>query len=115
MRLLVLVLVVAAAPTGCGRDEQTAGRPSPAAIDAARHQADAAATDLTAKLFTELSRAVVERPPAEAVPACGDIAQRLTAETAARQGIAVRRTTLRLRKPANRPDEYASRATCAGR
>jgi hypothetical protein len=111
MRLLGLVVVLVAASTGCGGgDERGArGAPSAAVVEAAREQADAAATDLTAKLFTELSRALVEHPPAEAVRICGDVAQRLTADTAARQRIAVRRTTLRLRNPANRPDDYERR------
>lgn len=103
--VLVLALVVA-----CGSGEpEDAGRPSAAAVEAAKRKADAAATSLTADLITQLMRVVAEDPSARSVTACGDIAERLTAESAARTGVAVRRTALRLRNPANAPDDFERR------
>jgi hypothetical protein len=106
-RALLAIAIAAGACTSAEREG--AGPPSAAAVEAARRKADAAAASLTADLFTELARVTAADPSAASVTACGDIAQRLTAETAARTGVAVRRTTLRLRNPANAPDDFERR------
>jgi hypothetical protein len=106
----MIVLLMAALAVGCHHDgPDGTGRPSAAVVETARRQAGDAATGLTATLFTELSRAVVQEPPGRAVAVCGDVAQRLTADAARREGISIRRTGLRLRNSANAPDEYERR------
>jgi hypothetical protein len=108
--LAVIIALIAAGAVGCHSEERhAAGRPSGAVVDAARQQAGDAATSLTATLFTELSRAVVQEPPERAVTVCGDVAQRLTADAARRDRIEIRRTALRLRNAANAPDDYERR------
>jgi hypothetical protein len=96
--------IVIGAATGGGAGDREA--PPSQVVAAAKVRAEHAATALTADLFTELSRATAQLPPERAVTACGDIAQRLTDEISRREGISVRRTSLRIRNRENVPDAF---------
>jgi hypothetical protein len=104
--------VIAAAAAAGGRRSEERRRdafPSPSVVEAARARADRAASGLTADLFSELSRALAQDAPERAVDLCGRIAQRLTAQAAGREDVAVRRTSLQVRNPVNAPDDYERR------
>ncbi|MEX0909521.1 MAG: DUF3365 domain-containing protein, partial [Gemmatimonadaceae bacterium] len=73
--------------------------PSDEAVARARGAANALGKDLQAKLFAALDSG----GPARAVAYCADSAQALTSSQA-REGVYLRRVSLRVRNPANRPD-----------
>jgi hypothetical protein len=79
-------------------------------VEAARAKAERAAGRLVTTLMGELQRALGSGPPEAAVAVCADVAQRMTAEAAATEGVAVRRVALRVRNPANAPDDFERRA-----
>ena len=74
--------------------------------EAAAHRAAAAAQRLGGALLTELTSALDTGPPEEAVHVCADVAQRISVDIAAAEGVAVGRTALRVRNPANAPDDW---------
>lgn len=104
---LAAVLFAAGAPAaaGAGSDDQSR-RPQGWQEVEARKKADVAAQLLTASLMTELGAALEKGGPVEAMRVCSESAQRVTEELSQREGIVVRRTALRLRNRANRPDEF---------
>ena len=103
MRTTHLALVLTAALlAACGGAKEV----TPEARQAATEKAAAAAKRLGGTLLTELTTALDAGPPANAVHLCGDIAQRVSDEVSAEQGFAVGRTALRVRNPANAPDEW---------
>lgn len=73
--------------------------PSPEAVGRARAAADGLGRTLQGRLLAALDSG----GPAHAVTYCADSAQALT-ESQAREGVYVRRVSLRVRNPANRPD-----------
>jgi arsenite methyltransferase len=72
----------------------------------AKRRADEAAQQLTGELMSRLQKAIEEGGPANAVHVCSEVAQDVTERLAAEQGLAVRRTGLRVRNPANAPDDF---------
>jgi len=106
-RLGAGILLVLAA---CGGDRarppatQSAGEPDSATLARARTTADALGQDLLGLLTGALERG----GPMEAIGFCSDSAQVRTARHAA-QGVTLRRVSLRVRNPANRPDERERR------
>jgi hypothetical protein len=70
----------------------------------------AAADDLVATLMAHLMEAMREGGPAGAVDVCSARALDLTAEVADRQGLDIKRTSMRYRNPANAPDEAETEA-----
>ena len=115
-----LALCIAGASLGCAdesgrRDSPNAARaesavaaadtmPAQAAVDRARAAANGLGKELQGKLFAALDSG----GPARAVAYCADSAQAWTARHA-REGVYVRRVSLRVRNPANRPDSVEER------
>jgi hypothetical protein len=98
-RLAPLVLVLGA----CAHEPPPL---DPAARADLEKRAVAASDRLMSALMTELSAALAKGGPDEAVRVCGDVAQRITDETAKSEGFTVRRTSLRVRNPANAADGW---------
>ncbi|MGE5190491.1 MAG: DUF3365 domain-containing protein [Gemmatimonadota bacterium] len=65
-----------------------------------------AAAALAETLAARMARSVKESGPAAAMAVCVYQARALADEVAARQRVEVRRTALRLRNPANAPDDF---------
>jgi hypothetical protein len=78
----------------------------PEARAAAAAKAETAAKRLGKTLLTELTTALDESATEDALHLCGDIAQRVSDEIADEQGFPVGRTALRVRNPANAPDDW---------
>lgn len=99
---------------GCSREDGGSGRAeaglaefSPAEIAAAEEVARAAAGELVGTLLPELAGAMERGGAVEAIGVCADRAQELTAGVEAEySGVRLRRTSLRVRNPVNRPDAY---------
>lgn len=70
----------------------------------------AAADDLVATLMGHLMEAMREGGPAGAVDVCSVRALELTSQVADRQGLAIKRTSMWYRNPANAPDEAETEA-----
>ena len=109
-RTSVSALVVAAAATLAA--SATACRPAPVSTDvspetraALETRAAAAADGLMTTLMGELTTTMAEGGPEGAVRVCGEVSERIAAESATRD-VRVRRTSLRFRNPANAPDTF---------
>lgn len=63
---------------------------------------------LAGALMRELSAALKEGGPSQAVSVCRDRAPAVATEVSAQSGMEVRRTALRVRNPANAPDAWES-------
>lgn len=111
MRYAGVVLLVLAA---CGRApappaEQAAAPPRvPAADPASLARAQQAAASLGGGLLVMLTGALDRGGPEAALSFCSDSAQVVTARYA-REGVIARRTSFRVRNPANRPDSVERR------
>ena len=97
------IAAICLALTACGDGTPTV---TPEAEAAAATKAEAAAKRLGKTLLTELTTALNEGPAEGAVHLCGSIAQRVSDEIAEEQGFPVGRTSLRVRNPANAPDDW---------
>ena len=84
---------------------------------AAVERAGRAMQALQAALITRLGQAMEQGGPRRAIDVCRTEAQSITAKVAAEQGIAIGRTSHRLRSPVNAPPEWAAAlvAAAAGR
>jgi hypothetical protein len=78
--------------------------PAPEAVERARTAADALGKELQSRLLAALDSG----GPSRALAYCADSAQAVTARHA-RAGVYVRRVSLRVRNPANRPDAAEER------
>jgi hypothetical protein len=78
--------------------------PPEAAVARAREAADALAAEMMGKLVRELS----EGGPAGAFHVCADIAQEISASHS-RDGLLIRRVSLKVRNPQDEPDDYERR------
>jgi hypothetical protein len=105
-RITRTIALAAALAAGTGRAEQPAPAGPAADASAARARAERAAARLGQELIGRLREALAEGPPEQAVQVCADLAQRLTAEVAAAEGVDLRRVALRRRNPANDPDPF---------
>jgi hypothetical protein len=105
--LLVLgsVLACAASPRG---SQAYRAEAAPAALAKAVASADAAIAALQKRLGTRLFEELEKGGVLLAVRVCRDEAQSLTAAVAREQGIAVGRTSHRLRNPSNAPPAWAA-------
>ncbi len=74
--------------------------------DAARMKGRAAAAALDETLVTRITRSLKDSGPQGAMSVCAWQARALADEVGERQGVTVKRTSLRLRNPANGPDAY---------
>ena len=97
-RLATATLMSALALTAC---RPAAAPPTDRALERARAAADALTAELAGTLGEELQRG----GPAAAIGVCSEVAQAVAAAHS-RQGLAVRRVSLRLRNPADRPDDF---------
>src|SRR5512145_859938 len=90
----VLLLLAAGGGTAHAYDDATLlkGRTAAAALDET--------------LGSRLARSLKESGPAGAMAVCAYQAQALAAEVGKKEGVTIRRTSLRLRNPANAPDAY---------
>jgi len=74
--------------------------------DAAMRRADAAAAALSTELMQRLQTAMAAGGPPAAMRVCSEVAQEVTARVGGAGELSIRRTSLRIRNPANAPDEY---------
>lgn len=91
-------------PTGESSAAFATAAPSPEAFARARGVADALGKDLQSRLFAALDSG----GPAHAITYCADSAQALSARHTA-EGVYIRRVSLRVRNPTNRPDSAEER------
>ncbi|MGE0710816.1 MAG: DUF3365 domain-containing protein [Planctomycetota bacterium] len=114
----LLALACALTLTGCPRPSAPPTPPPPAAPSApaappsggapARAPlAKAAAEALGKRLMARLQQALTSEGTAGGIRACSAEAQELTAAVAKEQGVAIGRTSFRLRNPKNAPPEWA--------
>jgi hypothetical protein len=112
----LLVLVIAACGGDAGRDQasiDTSGSATAADVDTAAPdervaRARSAADGLGRELMPRLIAALDSGGPEHAVSFCADSAQAWTARQAG-EGVYIRRVSLRVRNPANRPDSSERR------
>jgi hypothetical protein len=101
-----LLLVLGLAAVGCApTPEVTAVEPSEAEVEAALDQARAATDRLGKRLMSELSAQIEAGAPAAAIDVCSAIAP-AAADELSREGLLIRRTSRRVRNPANAADGW---------
>lgn len=101
MTLPAVLVVASALGFGCRRgDDQKS--------EAALARADAAATKLGATLRAKLGEALARGGPAAAVDVCSGQAQAIRGDVARDFGVAVGRSSLRLRTPADAPPDWVA-------
>ena len=98
MRVIILVGTLALL-SACGEDRE-------AQEDAAIAKAEAAIAELSTQLGGKLKQALGEGGPAAAIKVCSEVAQQISREIGEKHGLTIRRTALRVRNPANAPDEW---------
>ncbi|GIK19692.1 MAG: hypothetical protein AMXMBFR77_20260 [Phycisphaerales bacterium] len=111
--VMVALAGFAAIGAGCSRTDPFAEKPAdapPETVHAAEARAEKAADSLARALIAELQQAMGDGGAARALDVCRDAAESIRAEVSANEGVDVRRTALRVRNPANAPDEW-ERAT----
>lgn len=86
-----------------------AAEPDPAQVAAAR----GASNELGSKLKAQLMAAIKSDGPIAAIGVCNTIAPAIAEEAGAAHGLKVGRTALRVRNPANAPDDWERRALAA--
>ena len=74
--------------------------------EAALSKGRAAASALDDMLRTRMSRSLKDSGPAGAMSVCAYQAQALADDVARKEGVTIRRTSLKLRNPKNAPDAY---------
>lgn len=77
-----------------------------ASEDFALEKGRRAAGDLTGSIQRRLVSTIRESGPAGAVYTCAYQAQAVVSDVAKKQGVSAKRTSLKLRNPANAPDDY---------
>lgn len=98
--------LTAARAAGLEKEDTAAAVRRFAVEERARRLADAAANRLAATLMGRLQAAIDEGGVVAGARVCADVAQDITAEVGRETGVSVRRTALRLRNPANAPDDF---------
>lgn len=86
----------------CAREEASDAAPAPADIEAARE----AAAALGARLSARLVETIASGGPVAAIDVCNLEAPEIAGALSAETGMDVGRTALRLRNPANAPDDF---------
>jgi len=89
----------------CSTDSTPPG-PPPEKLEAARKLAAATADELGQQLVAALGEAIQRSGPVGAIEACQLRAPQIAAELGQQHGLEVGRTALRLRNPANAPDQF---------
>lgn len=104
--LLSLLAVAGISITGLAAGEGGAepAAPPPQALERARQAGQALAGELMGRLAAELQAG----GPARAVRVCSEVAQEIAAAHST-GGLTVRRVSLKVRNPADRPDDYERR------
>lgn len=97
-RLVTTTVLLTLALAACGPE---AGSPTDQALERAREAADALTVELAGILGEELQLG----GPTAAINVCSEVAQRVAASHS-RQGLKVRRVSLRARNPADQPDVF---------
>jgi hypothetical protein len=92
-------------PAACGGESAPPG-PPPEKLEAARKSAAAAADELGQQLVAALGEAIQRSGPVGAIEVCQLRAPQTATELGQQRGLEVGRTALRLRNPANAPDEF---------
>ena len=116
-----LVLAAAAAVSGCGDngadDRATDWRPlvgEPTAAQTRQQEVgDDARMALASTLLGELTKALANGPPVDAIGFCKDHAPAFAQSTAEQHGVRIGRTSHRLRNPDNTAPSWAQRAVAA--
>jgi hypothetical protein len=115
LRAAILLLSSLALLAACTVESQREPAWSRVPVDAlsADQQAQMARAEqgrdaLFGALGGELQQALAAGTPVEAITVCKDAAPRIAAEVAAAQGLAIGRTSQRLRNPANTPPAWAA-------
>ena len=103
--LLLMVGFRAACPSS--RTEEPSPQAGGPSLDAYAQQAREAMRELQTGLVQALTGELNEGGPASAVHVCRDEAQSITARVAEEKGIALGRTSHRLRNPVNAPRDWA--------
>lgn len=98
--------LAAAHAAGLVKEDTAAAVRRFAAEDRARRLADDAATRLAGTLLGKLQAAIDSGGVVAGARVCAEVAQEITAEVGRETGVSVRRTALRLRNPANAPDDF---------
>lgn len=105
----ILILgIVAAGPLVAQDRPQPVGPTAGPATEAAVKTANEAIQELQTTLVGRLSSAMADGGPRAAVRVCRDEARALTASVGAAHGVAIGRTSDRLRNPANAPRPWAA-------
>lgn len=107
-----LIVLIATAITS-GADGQEAARPldlaaAPPSVTAAVARAHEAIQELQGTLLRRLSTSMASGGPAAAIQVCRDEAVQMTGAIASKHGIAIGRTSHRLRNPNNAPRAWAA-------
>jgi len=95
MKRAATILVLLAACNGDSADDYAEERA----------RAEKAAASLLAELKPKLQQALGAGPPEDGLNLCAHVAQSISTEVQEREGVVVRRTSLKVRNPANVPDE----------
>ena len=75
-------------------------------VKARTERARAAAVEFGKRLIGELQKAMAQGGPVAAIDVCNLEAPQIAAEVSREHGMTVRRTSLKLRQPANKPDAW---------
>ncbi|MCL4740876.1 MAG: DUF3365 domain-containing protein [Phycisphaerales bacterium] len=113
MHRAAIILSAALALPACSRTDPYADKPAqapPEVVHAAEARAEKAADRLARALIDELQRATAEGGHAHALQVCRDAAESIRTDVSANERLDIRRTSLRVRNPANAPDAW-ERAT----
>ena len=102
MKRLCWALVLLASLTSC----TSPPAPTSDEVEAASVKARAAADLLFQRLSAELGAAMAKGGPAAAILVCKDRAPLIASEIEASSGVDIERTALRVRNPANAPDDW---------
>ncbi len=100
----ILVGVVVVAAFSCAGEREKAP-PEDEAIEAARGRAEQAARALGSELMQRLLAELESAGPVEAVRVCSEVAQEIAADHSV-DGVTVRRVSIKVRNPADAPDDF---------
>lgn len=103
----------AAQPRSGGSVRPVAMASAPEPVKAALAKADAAIGDLQRTLVARLTEAMTQGGPNAAVTVCRDEVQTLTATLGTQHGLAIGRTSHRVRNPSNEPRAWAQEIVAA--
>jgi len=103
MRFWLALLLISAC--ACGSKKSPPAPPT-RTVQKARALAEQAANALGNTLIERLTAALQEGSPEHALDVCSRAAQEISLQVRKEQGVEIRRTSLKLRNPVNRPDPW---------